>query len=124
MGKHQGCGILLENMPEPEIKGETKSKHLTLSVLALLALLVFILMSQSFSAKAKKQKIETSFDYAPTAVATTTEPAVSALSYLGAYLGEDGKTIILTDKNSEDLLPMASLTKLITTVLAYKNYNL
>src|SRR3989338_8374945 len=124
LGKHQGCGILLENMPEPEIKGETKSKHLTLSVLALLALLVFILMSQSFSAKAKKQKTETSFNYAPTAAATTPEPEISALSYLGAYLGEDGKTIILAEKNSEDLLPMASLTKLMTAIVAYKNYDL
>ena len=115
---------MLENMPEPEIKGETKSKHLTLSVLALLALLVFILMSQSFSAKAKKQKTETSFNYAPTAAATTPEPEISALSYLGAYLGEDGKTIILAEKNSEDLLPMASLTKLMTAIVAYKNYDL
>ena len=119
-------------MPEQEINNSDASvgaptlsrRKLALSILALLALLVLILMSQSFSAKAKKQKTETSFNYAPTVATTTTEPAVSALSYLGAYLGEDGKTMILAEKNSEDLLPMASLTKLMTVVVAYKNYNL
>ena len=124
LGKHRGCGILLKNMPEQEIKGKTENKRLVLAVLVLFSLLVLILAGQSFSAKAKKQKTETSFNYAPTAAATTTEPAVSALSYLGAYLGEDGKTMILAEKNSEDLLPMASLTKLMTAVVAYKNYNL
>ena len=91
-----------------------------LAVLVLFSLLVLILAGQSFSAKAKKQKTETSLNYAPTAAATTTEPAVSALSYLGAYLGEDGKTMILAEKNSEDLLPMASLTKLMTAIVAKK----
>src|SRR3989338_2061350 len=111
-------------MPEQEIKEKTENKRLILAVLVLFSLFVLILAGQSFSEKAKKQKTETSLNYAPTAAATTTEPAVSALSYLGAYLGEDGKAIILTDKNSEDLLPMASLTKLMTAVVAYKNYNL
>ena len=49
---------------------------------------------------------------------------ISALSYLGAYLGEDNQPMILAEKNSEDLLPMASLTKLMTALVAYKNYNL
>ena len=43
---------------------------------------------------------------------------------MGGYVGEEGKAIILTEKNSEDLLPMASLTKLMTAIVAYKNYNL
>ena len=32
--------------------------------------------------------------------------------------------MILAEKNSEDLLPMASLTKLMTAIVAYKNYDL
>ncbi len=32
--------------------------------------------------------------------------------------------MILAKKNSDDLLPMASITKLMTAIVAYKNYNL
>ena len=111
-------------MPEPETKDKTGNKRLMLSIFALLFLFVLILMSKSFSATEIKQKEEPEFNYAPAYKQGSPEPEISALSYLGAYLGEDGKTIILAEKNSEDLLPMASLTKLMTVVVAYKNYNL
>ena len=115
---------MLEIMPEPETKDKTGNKRLRLSIFALLFLFVLILMSKSFSATEIKQKEEPEFNYAPAYKQGSPEPEISALSYLGAYLGEDGKTIILAEKNSEDLLPMASLTKLMTVVVAYKNYNL
>ena len=92
-----------------------------LSILALLVLFVLILAGRSSSSTEIK---EPAFNYVPAYKQGSPEPEISALSYLGAYLGEDGKTIILADKNSEDLLPMASLTKLMTAVVAYKNYNL
>ena len=111
-------------MPEQEIKGTTKSKRLALAVLVLFSLLVLILMSKSFSATEIKQHEEPLFDYSPAYKQGSPEPKISALSYLGAYLGEDGQPMILAEKNSEDLLPMASLTKLMTAVVAYKNYNL
>ena len=97
-----------------------------LSVLALFALLVLILASKSFSWIEVKKDKEPKFNYAPTynPAVSGTEPEISALSYLGAYLGEDGEPMILAEKNSEDLLPMASLTKLMTALVAYKNYNL
>ena len=64
------------------------------------------------------------FNYAPAYKQGSPEPEISALSYLGAYLGEDAQPMILAEKNSEDLLPMASLTKLMTALVAYKNYDL
>src|SRR3989338_7101062 len=124
LGKYQSCGILLEIMPEPEIKEKTGNKRLALSILALFVLLVLILAGKSFSSTEIKETKEPAFNYSPAYKQGSPEPEISTLSYLGAYLGEDGKTIILTEKNSEDLLPMASLTKLMTAVVAYKNYNL
>src|SRR3989338_8570848 len=111
-------------MPEQEINEKTGNKRLALSILALFVLLVLILMSKSFTATEIKQHEEPLFNYSPAYKQGSPEPEISALSYLGAYLGEDGQTTILIEKNSEDLLPMASLTKLMTAVVAYKNYNL
>jgi len=114
---------LLENMPEQKIN---QNRRLMLSVLVFLALLILILAGRSSSSTEIKETKEPAFDYAPihNPAYSGTKTEISALSYLGAYLGEDGKTMILTEKNSEDLLPMASLTKLMTAIVAYKNYNL
>lgn len=95
-----------------------------LSVFVLLALLVLILASRSFSSTETKEAKEPEFNYSPAYKQGPLELEIFALSYLGAYLGEDGETMILAKKNSDDLLPMASLTKLMTAVVAYKNYNL
>ena len=111
-------------MSEQEINEKTGNKRLMLSILALLVLLVLILAGKSFSSTEIKETKEPAFNYSPAYKQGSPEPEISALSYLGAYLGEDGKTIILAEKNSEDLLPMASLTKLMTAIVAYKNYNL
>src|SRR3989339_1398109 len=111
-------------MPEQEIKEKTGNKRLMLSVLALFVLLVLILAGKSFSSTKIKETKEPEFNYAPAYKQGSPEPEISALSYLGAYLGEDGQPIVLAEKNSEDLLPMASLTKLMTAVVAYKNYDL
>src|SRR3989338_9972412 len=111
-------------MPEQEIKEKTVNKRLMLSILALLVLFVLILAGKSFSSTKIKETKEPAFNYAPAYKQGSPEPEISVLSYLGAYLREDGKTMILAEKNSEDLLPMASLTKLMTAVVAYKNYNL
>jgi len=111
-------------MPEQEIKEKTGNKRLMLSVLALFVLLVLILAGKSFSSTKIKETKEPEFNYAPAYKQGSPEPEISALSYLGAYLGEDGQPIVLAEKNSDDLLPMASITKMMTAVVAYKNYNL
>ena len=95
-----------------------------LSVLVLFSLLVLILAGQSFYAAATKNHQEPEFNYTPAYKQGSPELEISALSYLGAYLGEDGQPMILAEKNSEDLLPMASLTKLMTAIVVYKNYAL
>ena len=109
-------------MPEQEIK--RKKKKIIFAFLALFSLLVLILTGQSFYATATKNHQEQKFNYAPAYKQGSPEPEISALSYLGAYLGKDNEALILTEKNSEDLLPMASLTKLMTAIVAYKNYDL
>ena len=119
-------------MPEQEINNSDASvgaptlrrRKLALSIFALLFLLVLILAENSFSSMKIKETKEPEFNYSPAYKQGSPEPEISALSYLGAYLGEGGETMILTEKNSEDLLPMASLTKLMTAIVAYKNYNL
>lgn len=111
-------------MPEQEIKNGGKNKSMIFPLLALFALLVFILASKSFSWTEVKKDKEPEFNYAPVYKQGSPELEISALSYLGAYLGKDGQPIILAEKNSEDLLPMASLTKLMTAIVAYKNYAL
>lgn len=116
-----GCGILLKTMPEQK---RSKNKHLILSLLAFFALLVLILAGKSFSATEIKNQEEQKFNYTPVYKQGSPELEISALSYLGAYLGEDNPPMILAEKNSEDLLPMASLTKLMTAITAYKNYDL
>lgn len=109
----------------PELQPKRRGK-LALSVLAIFALLVLILAGKSFSWTEIKKDKEPEFNYMPiySPAYSGTELEISALSYLGAYLGKDGQPIILAEKNSEDLLPMASLTKLMTAITAYKNYNL
>ena len=101
-----------------------RRRKLALSILALLVLFVLILAGKSFSSTKIKETKEPEFNYTPAYKQGSPEPEISALSYLGAYLGEGGETMILAEKNSEDLLPMASLTKLMTAIVVYKNYNL
>lgn len=107
-------------MPEQEVK----NRRLTLFIFIVFSLLVLILAGQSFSSTEIKKSEEPAFSYVPIYKQGSSELEISALSYLGAYLGEDSQPIILAEKNSEDLLPMASLTKLMTAIVAYKNYNL
>lgn len=119
---------------------KNKAKRL-LAVIFVLVLFLFLISetSGSFSVLSSgkkllasgflivgKEKTRPIFDYAPIfAPKENIAPlSTSALSYLGAYLGENEKTTILAEKNSDDLLPMASLTKLMTAIIAYKNYNL
>lgn len=45
---------------------------------------------------------------------------ISAISYLSAFIGNSGKSSILIEKNSEDRLPIASITKLMTAIIADK----
>ena len=111
-------------MPEEEIKVKTNNKRLILAILLLFSLLILILTSQSFSSTAIKNQKEPELNYAPAYKQGSPELEISALSYLGAYLGDDNDPMILAEKNSEDLLPMASLTKLMTAIVAYKNYDL
>ena len=80
-------------MPEQKVN---KNKHLALSVLALFVLL--FLASQSFSATAIKNQKEPEFNYSPAYKQGSPEPEISALSYLGAYLEEDGELMILAEK--------------------------
>ena len=87
-------------------------------------MLVLILISQSFSWTETKNRQEPEFNYSPAYKQGSPELEISALSYLGAYLGKDDQMLILAEKNSEDLLPMASITKLMTAIVAYKNYDL
>ena len=111
-------------MPEEEIKVKTNNKRLILAILLLFSLLILILTSQSFSSTAIKNQKEPELNYAPAYKQGSPELEISALSYLGAYLGDDNDPMILAEKNSEDLLPMASLTKLMTAIVAYKNYDM
>lgn len=47
---------------------------------------------------------------------------LQASSTLAVYLKQDGTTKVLFEKNSEAPLPIASITKLMTALLALKNY--
>lgn len=119
---------------------KNKVKHLLIVIFALILSLFLIselngsfsvvsagkkLLASSFLAIGK-EKTKPFFDYAPIfASKENIAPlSISALSYIGAYIGENGKTTTLAEKNSDDLLPMASLTKLMTAIIAYKNYDL
>lgn len=125
----------MTEMKQPFFDNKNKTKYSIVIILTLFSLL--FLMGGSFSLVSSGKKLiasvklitgkeenNSSFDYSPVFINTKKEPAISALSYLGAYMGKDGKTIILAEKNSEDLLPMASITKLMTAIVAYKNYNM
>ena len=98
-------------MPEQEINGENsdarseprlkhRGKKIMLAFLALFALLVLILASKSFSWIEVKKDKEPEFNYAPAynPAYSGTELEISALSYLGAYLGEDNDLMILVEK--------------------------
>lgn len=47
---------------------------------------------------------------------------IDSLAYLSAFTGENGVLKILAEKNSEDQLPIASVTKLMTALIVLKNY--
>ena len=114
---------------------KNKVKYSVIAIFILFSLLFLVSGSFSVVSSGKKliasvkiiiseEKNKPAFDYSPVFINTEQKPVVSALSYLGAYLGENDKTIILAEKNSDDLLPMASITKLMTAIVAYKNYDL
>lgn len=130
----------MEKNKKPTSTNKNKIKHTIIAILTLVLFLFLISeLSSSFSyisagkklfasvmLTVGKEKAKSFFDYAPIFLSkeNPVSPTISALSYLGAYLGEDGKITILAEKNSEDLLPMASLTKLMTAIVSYKNYNM
>jgi len=63
------------------------------------------------------------FDPKPILTGRESDPAISSMSYLAAYLSADKKEkIILAEKNPGDLLPMASVTKLMTAIVAARNF--
>jgi len=52
------------------------------------------------------------------------DPEISALSVISLLIDNQGKEIILFEKNSQERMPIASLTKLMTAYVALKNYDL
>lgn len=51
------------------------------------------------------------------------EISLSALSFLSVFVSPSGETKILAEKNINDHLPIASLTKLMTAIVAFKSYH-
>ena len=93
-------------MPEEEIKITTKCQGLNQKVENAYCLRFWLFFfdcfdfsEQVFSAIGTKDK-EPEFNYAPiyNPAYSGAELEISALSYLGAYLGEDGKPMILAEK--------------------------
>lgn len=130
----------MEETEKQPLSDKNKIKYSAIAILALISFLFLIselsgslsvvsagkkFLASSFLAIGK-EKNKPIFDYTPVLISkeNISPLSLSTLSYLGAYLGEDNKTIILAEKNSEDLLPMASLTKLMTAIIAYENYDL
>lgn len=130
----------MEKTEKQPFGDKNKIKYPAIAVLALVSFLFLISeINGSFSVVSAGKKFLTSsflalgkeknkplFDYTPILISkeNTSPLSISALSYLGAYLGENSKIAILAEKNSEDLLPMASLTKLMTAIIAYENYDM
>ncbi|MEK9184043.1 MAG: hypothetical protein AAB890_03155, partial [Patescibacteria group bacterium] len=49
---------------------------------------------------------------------------LSALSFLSVFVSLSGEAKILAEKNTSDRLPVASISKLITAIVAFNNYHL
>lgn len=62
-------------------------------------------------------------NYFPSAKSHTETVKINALSYLAAFMNKNGQIMILAEKNTNDLLAMASVTKLMTALVAYQNYD-
>ena len=60
--------------------------------------------------------------FAPHLVGTTTQPSLSAEAHFLAYVGVDGKETVLSASNEHLPLPIASVTKLMTSYVAFKIY--
>lgn len=48
---------------------------------------------------------------------------LSALSFLSVFVSPTGETKTLAEKNTSDHLPIASITKLMTAIIAFDNYH-
>lgn len=67
---------------------------------------------------AKTNKQETSNSWLPVKKENAGAPELSSLSYLSAFIGNVGEVKILAEKNAYDQLPIASVTKLMTAMVA------
>ena len=108
-------------MPEQEIKKKKSCWRFWL----FFALLVLIFASKSFSWIEVKKDKEPEFNYSPDIQSRLQRDGIGNLRpfLLRRLFRRRQPDDYSGRKNSEDLLPMASITKL-TAIVAYKNYNL
>ena len=93
--------------------------------LIVLALLTAILISLSPYADVtiSKNQMSAVADQLPALKDGAEEINLSALSFLSVFVNPNGETKILAEKNINDRLPLASLTKLMTAIVSFKNYH-
>ena len=90
---------------------------LVVSVAILIALSPYVNAPNS-----KKQKVAAA-EWLPAPSIEVQKINLSALSFLSVFVNPGGKTKILTEKNINDRLPVASITKLMTAMVAFNNYH-
>jgi len=79
-----------------------------------------ILASIAFQAELEERLEEMK----PTRIRNYEDPEISARSAVSVLIDSQGKERILFEKNSQERMPIASLTKLMTAYVALKNYDL
>ena len=93
--------------------------------LIVLALLTAMLISLSPYADVtiSKNQMSAVAEQLPVLKDGAEEINLSALSFLSVFVNPNGETKILAEKNVNDRLPIASLTKLMTAIVASENYH-
>lgn len=71
----------------------------------------------------EKKEVLVEEKYLPIARPDFDQEKINALAYSAAFMNKKGEFTILAEKNPNDLLPMASITKLMTALVAYQNYD-
>lgn len=70
-----------------------------------------------------KDKTATVAEWLPSPIIETSKINLSAISFLSVFVSSSGKTKVLVEKNISDRLPIASVSKLMTAIIAFNNYH-
>lgn len=89
----------------------------------ILSLAILFTLSPYTDISSSKNRLAVAVEQSPVFKDSAGEIQLSTASFVSVHISRSGNAKILAEKNIADRLPIASLTKLMTAIIAFKNYH-